>query len=81
MIAANYRKYADALIRQLELDLSGAQDAATRAAWWTWLMEAGKPQPAQRPEAPAWWVALRGACSRLARAVKAACMGLFNTQE
>lgn len=77
MIAMNYRKFADALIAQLELDLSGVQDAATRSAWWSWLMNAGKPQPVERPAAPAWWTAIRAACTALARRVKAAILALF----
>lgn len=72
MIAANYRKHADALIRQIELDLTGSQEPAMRAAWWAWLMESGKPQPLARPAAPAWWRTLRAACTALARSVKAA---------
>ena len=78
MIAMNYRKFADALIAQLELDLSGIQDAATRSAWWTWLMESGKPQPVERPAAPAWWRAMRSACTALARRVKDAILDMFN---
>ncbi len=81
MIAINYRNHADALIRQMELDFSGNQDAATSSAWWTWLMATGKPQPLARPAIPGWWLLLRRACQRLAHAVKAACMSLFNTQE
>lgn len=77
MIAANFRKFADALIAQMELDFSGVQDAATRAAWWSWLMDAGKPQPLERPTAPAWWRALRRAAKALARTVKAAIFQLF----
>lgn len=80
MIAMNFRKYADALIRQMELDLSGEQDAATRAAWWAWMMEAGRPQPLQRPTSPAWWLALRAASQTLARAVKAAILQLFKQE-
>lgn len=80
MIASNYRTHAEALIRQMELDLSGSRDAATRSAWWAWLMEAGKPQPVQRPKAPAWWRALRAASTSLARSVKAAILQLFSTE-
>lgn len=80
MIASNYRKHADALIRQMELDLSSVQDAAARSAWWAWLMEAGKPQPVRRPAPPVWWKALRSAYQRLARVVKAACRTLFNAE-
>lgn len=78
MIAANYRKHADALIRQIELDLAGCQEPATRAAWWAWLMESGKPQPVVRPAAPAWWIAMRTAAQSLARRVKGAILNLFN---
>lgn len=78
MIAMNFRKYADALIAQLELDLSGVQDSATRAAWWSWLMESGKTQPIERPEPPAWWRALRAAATKLARRIKTAMLQLFN---
>ena len=77
MIAMNFRKYADALIAQLELDLSGVQDTATRSAWWNWLMEAGKPQPVERPAVPAWWKTMRAASTALARHVKEAIFQLF----
>jgi len=79
MIASNYRRYADALIAQMELDFSGTvgADEKQRSAWWAWLMQAGVPQAAQKAERPAWWVALKRAALALSRAVKAACCGLF----
>lgn len=79
MIATNYRRYADALIAQMELDLSNGvdADASTRAAWWAWLMQAGKPQAAAKPISPRWWSLLRRAAARLAKAVKTACMTIF----
>lgn len=76
-IAANFRKHADALIRQLELDFSGNRDAV----WWNWLLEAGKPQPLARPKAPAWWQSLRSACQRLARMVRKAQFAFDLTSE
>lgn len=75
-IAANYRKHADGLIRQLELDFSGIDDASSRAAWWSWLMNAGKAQPLARPAVPAWAAALAKRAKALAKSVKGACMHL-----
>lgn len=79
MIAANYRRYADALIAQMELDLSGTMgaDESQRAAWWSWLMTTGTPKTAPAASRPAWWVALRRAAAQLAKAVKAACLSIF----
>lgn len=79
MIAHNYRRYADALIAQMELDFSGVIGAGEqqRAAWWEWLMTAGIPQPLPARARPAWWIALRRAASQLARSVKEACKRLF----
>ncbi len=75
-IAANYRKHADGLIRQLELDFSGIDDASSRTAWWAWLMSAGKVQPLARPAVPAWAASLAKRAKALAKSVKAACMHL-----
>lgn len=75
-IAANYRKHADGLIRQLELDFSGIDDAKSRAAWWAWLMNAGKVQPLARPAVPAWAAALAKRAQALAKTVKNSCMHL-----
>lgn len=79
MIAANYRRYADALIAQLELDFSGTvgADEQQRAAWWCWLMNAGIVQPLAAAARPAWWVALRRSAAALAQAVRAAIDHLF----
>ena len=76
-IAANYRKHADGLIRQLELDFSGIDDAKSRAAWWSWLMNAGKVQPLARPAVPAWAAALAKRARALALRVKSACLSLW----
>lgn len=75
-IAANFRKHADALIRQLELDFSGINEARSRAAWWAWLMSAGQVQPLARPGIPAWFAAAKKRAKALAKSVKAACMHL-----
>lgn len=79
MIATNFRKFADALIAQMELDLSGTMGASEeqRAAWWSWLMLTGAPQAAPGAARPSWWVALRRAAAKLSRAVRAACLGLY----
>lgn len=79
MIAANYRRFADALIAQLELDFSGTvgADEKQRAAWWSWLMNAGIVQPLPARARPVWWVALRKAAAALARAVRAAIEPIF----
>lgn len=77
-IAANFRKYADALIRQLELDFSGIDDASSRAAWWSWLMNAGKAQPLARPAVPAWAAAVTKRARAMALRVKDACMSLWS---
>lgn len=79
MIASNYRRHADALIAQMELDLSGRvdADAQSRAAWWSWLMEAGTPQATPKAVAPRWWATARRAAARLAKAVKTACKTIF----
>lgn len=79
MIAANFRKFADALIAQMELDLSGTVGACEkqRGAWWAWLMKTGETQAAPAAPRPSWWVALRQAAAKLSRAVKAACMAAF----
>lgn len=76
-IAANFRKHADALIRQLELDFSGIDDAGSRAAWWSWLMNAGKVQPLAWPAVPAWAAALAKRARALALRVKNACLSLW----
>lgn len=75
-IAANFRKHADALIRQLELDFSGINEARSRAAWWAWLMSAGQVQPLARPGIPAWFAAARKRAQALAKTVKNSCMHL-----
>lgn len=79
MIAANYRRYADALIRQIELDLAPAAEAAkqTRDAWWTWLLQSGITQPAPAKPMPAWLKAMRASAKRIAAAIKAALLTLF----
>lgn len=79
MIATNYRRFADALIAQLELDFSGTVGAGEkqRSAWWSWLMNAGIPQALPARGSPAWWVALRRAAAALAKAVKASIQSIF----
>lgn len=77
-IAQNYRKHADALIRQLELDFSGVVSVAEQsAAAWAWLMAAGKPQPLARPAAPTWLKDARRAAAALAATVKRRLLCLF----
>ena len=79
MIAANYRRHADALIAQMELDLSGTIGASEeqRAAWWAWLMNTGTPQAIPATTTPAWWVAAKRAAMKIAQAVKTALLSLF----
>lgn len=78
MIASNYRKHADALIRQMELDLSGivTERVEQRAAAWAWLMHNGTPQPLEKPAVPQWFKTIKAAARRLAKAIKDACMFL-----
>jgi hypothetical protein len=79
MIAANYRRHADALIRQLELDLSNAAEATPqqRAAWWSWLMQAGIVQALPKASRPAWLVDALRLARAIARAVRDAIGNLF----
>ncbi len=78
MIAANYRRFADALIRQIEMDFSdAAASEAQRAAWWQWLMTAGIPQAVRAIAIPAWLGALRRRAHQLALAIKHALVNLF----
>lgn len=77
MIATNYRRFADALIAQMELDLSGSADDASRAAWWDWLMQAGTPQATPKRVLPRWLALARRSAKKLAKAVKLACRTIF----
>lgn len=78
MIAANLRKYPDAMLSQLELDLAGTSGASEpqRAAFWTWLMNTGKVIK-RRIVVPAWWKEAKARAVKLAKTVKAACLALM----
>ena len=78
MIAANFRKYPDAQLKQLELDLVvvGAEQVQ-RDVFWSWLMNTGNVIALPALPKPAWWVALKKKASELAKAVKQALLRLF----
>ncbi len=79
MIASNYRKHVDALVRQMELDLSGVvtERGEQRAAAWDWLMHNGKTQTLKKPAVPNWFKSIKAAAQRLAKAIKDALLPLF----
>lgn len=77
MIAANFRRFPEALLAQLELRLDAAaqyfQDLTpTLQGIWGRLLRQRKP--AARPAAPAWFLAVIEARKALAAAVRAACL-------
>ncbi len=78
MIAANFRKFPEAQMAQMELDLSGTvgTDEVQRASFWSWLMNTGKVLALPGLPRPAWWVAARRAAQKLAKAVKMALLPL-----
>lgn len=79
MIATNYRKHAEAMTAQMELDLSGTvgADAKQRAAWWAWIMKAGEALPKPLATVPSWFNQAAARARNLSKLVKAACMSLI----
>lgn len=78
MIAANYRRHADALIAQLELDLVAVgASTAQRATWREWLMQSGIVQRIKATATPAWFAAAARRAKALANAIRAATKNLF----
>lgn len=79
MIANNYRKHAEAMTAQMELDLSGTlgANAQQRGAWWTWLMKAGEALKKPLATVPHWFSQATARARNLSKMVKAACMSLI----
>ncbi len=83
MIAANFRKFPDAQLAQLELDLAGVVGAsdAQRSAFWAWLMKAAQVLELPALPRPAWWVAAKARALELAKRIKGAIVALVFDQE
>ncbi len=83
MIAANFRKYPDAQLVQLELDLAGVvgATAAQRSAFWAWLMQSATVLKLPTLPRPGWWVKAKARALALARQVKGAIVGLVFDKE
>lgn len=83
MIATNFRKYPDAQLAQLELDLGGVvgADEQQRGAFWSWLMNTGTFIDLPKRPAPAWWAAAKRKAVALAKSVKTALLAfVFNPE-
>ncbi len=79
MIAANFRKYPEAQLLQLELDLAGVVGACRtqRDAAHKWLMNAITVITLPKPNTPAWFAAFRRRATSLAKKVREALRRLF----
>jgi hypothetical protein len=71
MIAANFRKFPEAQLLQLELELSGVVGASEdqRGVFWSWLMSTGKAISLPSLPRPGWWVAAKRRAFDLAKSV------------
>lgn len=78
-VAANFRKFPEAQMRQMELDLSGVVGASDeqRGCFWTWLMDSCKVKVLPVFPVPQWVKVAKRKAAALARAVKAAILEIF----
>lgn len=81
-IAANFRKFPEAQVRQMELDLSGVVGASDeqRGCFWAWLMDSCKVKTLPKFPVPQWVKVAKQKAAALARAVKAAVLDFWSKQ-
>lgn len=78
-IASNFRKYPEAQVRQLELDLSGVVDVSDvqHECFWAWLMNSCKVIVLPKLKLPEWVKAARRKARALAMSVKSSIKHLW----
>lgn len=78
-IASNFRKFPEAQLLQMELDLSGVVGASDeqRGCFWDWLMDSCKVKTLPKFPVPDWVRVAKRKTASLALAVKAAVLDFW----